>query len=137
MRKAELDRQGIYVQSVIERIRYKPGWTLHVEPCEQTPGWLWLVAESVESDSRREGVSRNQFRTYLIAAHQTIPKVLAAVRHAIQTWELHEVDEWLCFDGGRVHDPHACDECFVGNNNHHGQVARYIAALEGRESSDV
>lgn len=105
--------------SVVERISYKPGWTLGVEPCGQVPGWLWLTAHSIESDSRREGNSRDQWRTYLIAAHQTIGKVLASVRQAIQTWELHESDEWFCFDGQRVHDPHTCDECFVGNKNHH------------------
>lgn len=119
MSDSTLDRQGLYVQSVIERIRYKRGWTLTVLPCPTTPGWLWLQAESIEPDSRSEGVSRNQVRTYLIATYQTIPKVLASVRQAIQTWELHEVDEWFIFDGERVHDPHACDECFVGNNNHH------------------
>lgn len=129
----ELDRQGQYVASVVERISYKPGWTLAVEPCAQVSGWLWLKAHSIESDSRREGVSRDQWRTYLIAAHQTVGKVLASVRQAIRTWELHEVDEWFCFDGERTHDPHACDECFVGNKNHHPEQGQAGSVSEGSE----
>ena len=115
-------RQMAYVASVLERIAYKPGWKFHVEPCDSVPGWMWLVAHSTEAESRGDG-EREQWRTYVIAGHRTIPEVLASVRKAIQTWELHEADEWFRFDGKRVHDPHACPECRVGNPDHHVLMA--------------
>lgn len=130
-----LDRQGQYVASVVERIAYKPGWEFHVEPCGQVPGWLWLVARSQEPDSRGKG-QREQWRTYVMAAHGTISKILATVRMAIQTWELHETDEWFRFDGERIHDPHACDECVVGNLNHHALARLADRPGNGREATE-
>ena len=101
------------VNQVLQRVTYKPGWTIN---CYPTKEGLMLQAYSDEVDSR-SGAPRPQFvRRGLMSwprAETSDDLIVAWVRHWLMEWETHEVNEWLRLDGEVVHDPHLSASCLV------------------------
>lgn len=87
-------------------ISYKPGWTI---VAEAGPKHTTVVVRTATADSRGGEP--------LVVTHRlTLPvrpvvtdkrSFVGWLRHALGKVELHERDEWLLVDRGRIFDPHA------------------------------
>lgn len=116
----EVDGIDIYfVQSILDRITYKPGWKFTLDVRNER---VYLFAWVNQDTDSRTGVERTGYKTSkripidwpLSAKPDSIEKIMAWVRHAIHEWESHEADEWLRIDEELVHDPHMCIQCLIG-----------------------
>src|SRR4051794_21376209 len=94
------------VDEWLASVSYKPGWTMVTEV---GPKHTTLVVRAATEDSR--GAEP------LVVTHRfTLParsvvgdrrSFIAWLRHVLGKVELHERDEWLLVDRGRIFDPHA------------------------------
>ena len=100
------DETRAQVRRWLDGTTYKPGWIFELQ---EHDGVLRLHAVMPVEDSRRPG--RKTVVTGIVElAPDSVAdqfafrrRVLALVEHL----ELHEVREWLLFDGDRAFDPHA------------------------------
>lgn len=97
------------IESIVDRIDYKPGWALVLRPDQRS-----LQISRVVPDSRDPG------RDVKVGSVHPIPPVLTQgslnplsvisvvtwVKTEIRRCELHELDEFFRLDGQLVDDPH-------------------------------
>lgn len=93
-------------QKFVARLRYKPGSTIEVR--EHSAYTMLLVVTQTLPDA--EGVSKEPI---MVRLSEAIPPMIEEPEHAldfvrevIRKAEMHEIDEWLRFDGKRPHEPH-------------------------------
>lgn len=96
----ELDR----IRTWIGRLRYKPGWRFDAE---LENGAVVLTTSIRVPDARRDGETTVTARVQLGPESTTQVTAFQARVHSLITHlEMHEVGEWLTFDGKRPFDPH-------------------------------
>lgn len=114
--------RAAWLNAELSRYTYKPGWTFRLLPRE-TVGWEHPSVELEISfrapDSRAQPgtvprISEVTQVTMLAEAEverfREFPELFRAkIRHLIITLEMHEMDEWLRYDGELVSDPHAAE----------------------------
>ena len=104
------------LQEVIDSLTYKPGWRFWVKRRPTAiPAWPDDVILHMEFDA--PDANDPEYQT-IIGRDLLLPQGLAYiidgaqagikrwVEHSIKSMEMHEVDEWLRFDGVRLKDPH-------------------------------
>lgn len=110
-----------FVQAILDRITYKPGWRFWIATTGTTVNgsyrqWLW--AKSDVDDSRgappRPDFTRAMPMDWPDRHEPTEATIVARVRAAVQQWEVHEANEFLHLDGEIIHDPHECPQCVIG-----------------------
>lgn len=103
---ASLSASADEVNEWLDAITYKPGWTFDVEV---GPKHTLLVVRAATADSRGGEA--------LVVTHRfTLPgrsivgdqrSFVGWIRHVLGKVELHERDEWLLVERGRIFDPHS------------------------------
>lgn len=96
------------LEAELTRYRYKPRSTLRVEDFQGLPA-IVLRVETVDSrnpDSRLWLPSRHMIGVRRLE-QMTVPSLKREVRGMASRLELHELDEWLSYDGELINDPHA------------------------------
>lgn len=98
--RAELQRH-------LERIKYKPNWSIRVEEIPEFSGRLYLSVSFITEDSWRPGQTtkigmRTQLRQPVLNTDQFEHLVLQFLDQA----ERHETREWFKVDGVAKFDPH-------------------------------
>lgn len=102
---------------LLSRVRYKPGWRFYLEGRDgDYAGFLrghdlMMVIEADVPDSRYTG---DPAECPLVSIRKPVslslmidgPHFLRWLRHQIIEMEVHELDEFLRYDGELVNDPH-------------------------------
>lgn len=98
------------VRSIVERITYKPGWTLNVGRDGER---LYVQASvSEESDLTLDPTRRTTNRTpwksgkRYLSPFMCRQEIVGTVLGLIQDAELHELREWFRYRGAAIYNPH-------------------------------
>lgn len=103
------------VQNILNRIAYKPTWKLSASAPAEVIWEAWYVtihlyyeAPSVDDPGAiaKLAISMKVYKDELakmLASKDFVNWIVVAL---IKRAELHEMDEWLKFDGAHVTDPH-------------------------------
>jgi hypothetical protein len=100
------------LQGILKKITYKEGWEFRAQ---RSPGW-----EAVEvsiSYLNKDATGKTPGENYLALriaipmyelSHMSHPEkyLMHRIFEGIRQAEMHEIDEWLKFDGVHVNDPH-------------------------------
>lgn len=96
------------LKSIVDSIRYKPGWTLEVY---ETPfQGVWFAASAQVDDSYNEGEITDLRIKSPIPPMQHSDEFLCWLRWRLETIEIHECHEWLRWVGTNsrpIFDPHS------------------------------
>lgn len=106
------------MKGLLERFRYKPGWKLEVIPtsmfaesainaCSIGMTFRAPNAESWNQDESNIIVLGRRVTISWDELHEcTEEELVRTIGDQVKLFEMHEVDEWLRFDGVRLNDPH-------------------------------
>jgi hypothetical protein len=103
------------LQSVLDQISYKPGWTFTAARGYKTTGglnlsevFLRVAYETADVNFPKRETTINSVRELPASFLETMPElaIIEFVRHVIQEAENHETSEWLKYRGICVRDPH-------------------------------
>jgi hypothetical protein len=104
------------IQTLLSRVTYKPGWKFECWPTYASNGRLSdreisiitsFTAVNAENPSSTEIFhSQNLFPAEILENMTDADLVLHVIRECIFRVEMHEVDEWLKFNGKCVREPH-------------------------------
>lgn len=102
----------VTVQGVIDKISYKPEWTFR---CGLSPVSddieVRMTFNAKDSTGKRIGydpviLSIRISYEIILRAKNAEEYVKETIFHSIRTMEMHEIDEWLKYNGVHVNDPH-------------------------------
>jgi len=95
----------------LSKITYKPGWKFELEE-ERTTHHLYNLMY-FRLTTKQPSADGSVDHAFLCSTHGISPEAfmdrdhfLMIVEHAIRDAEMHEVDEWLKYDGKHIRDPH-------------------------------
>ncbi len=97
---------------IIKAFTYKPGWQFIASPMpsivEGIDLRLIIISQTIDARPEHNGnVAQVQMFFDLTISHMTEEMIIEHVQNIIKGLELHEMDEWLRYDGELVVDPHA------------------------------
>lgn len=100
------------VRRIVEKLTYKPGWVLECYPDEGPRGGVIFRFGKDELDSEiNDGeATRALMLTTSLSRDELRPlgrdEILQFVFDTVAKRELHEIEEWLRFDGTPLKEPH-------------------------------
>jgi len=100
----------------LSKITYKPNWKFELEEDRNTPTRFMQNFLYLRITTHQPNADRSLQSVLLTSSHALSPEAfmdkshfLMIVEHAIRDAEMHEVDEWLKFDGKHIRHPHPID----------------------------
>ena len=120
------------IQSIVEAITYKPGWSIHVDREGEYVTVQIGVDASTEAamDSQKRDGTRTPWRggKKYLSPFMCRQEIVGAVFGMIQDAESHEMREWFRFRGASIYNPHLDPDALV-------TVARRKASFNVRENA--
>jgi len=101
------------IEAMLQRITYKPSWTLEVVPWRATPRLEWegvpimatFTTKDVESGKEIQLCMQESIHLFSLEEISD-ESLIQRIEHIIQKFEEHEFREWFKVDGVCVYDPH-------------------------------
>jgi hypothetical protein len=140
-------------EEYLKRFTYKPGWGFTVCQDWSYPGGLILHIQTESRPDANNPNDRNRWNPVQTTARMHFPRDMSPKQmesafrgqllQAIRALELHEMDEWLRFDGEHVNDPHpeipklkpklvVYDEASSIPDAHYADALRYMGLYAAR-----
>ena len=106
------------LQAIVDGITYKPNWRIEVYHAPQSDGaigkgfaylCLHYSTPNVQQPETTAWITSSHFIEFVFLAGLEDPAVVMLIHKCICQAEMHEIDEWLKFQGVHVHKPeHPC-----------------------------
>lgn len=101
------------VEEIVKKFKYKPGYVVGTQMLHGNELCLYVSGPTLDvrnftTEEPEHFDIVTVMRNITITGWQTQDKgyIIEAIRNLIVGLEIHEVDEWLKYDGGNVTDPH-------------------------------
>lgn len=95
----------------LSRLSYKPTFKFHLRRAICTDHIELRITHLVDDvqNPDRQKIHVSACHIVPVGTLQSFDEFKAWIRSLIMTLEIHELDEWLKFDGIQMNDPHAMD----------------------------